>query len=247
VTPHTVDHLIVAGLILVVPWVVVWDYRRLIRALQAGDKDARIRAYRQSVVVQWGFAALLVGLWLWMGRPLPALGLGLATGVGTWVGLVLTLAACAFLTYQVRLARRYPEAREAIRAQIGSLRPLLPHTRREEREFAALSVTAGVCEEVVYRGYLMAYFAGLGVVPAIVLSTLAFGLAHAYMGRVAATRAGLIGLVVAGLYWLTGSLWAPMLLHATADVTSGLMAREAFAPRLDEARGEAPVSGDASS
>ena len=36
-------------------------------------------------------------------------------------------------------------------------------------------------------------------------------------------------LPLAGLYWLTGSLWASMLLHATADVTSGLMARESFA------------------
>jgi membrane protease YdiL (CAAX protease family) len=229
-SPNAVDHLIVALLVLVVPWLVVLDYRKLIRALQAGEEDARLRAYRQSLVVQWGFTALLVGFWLWTGRTLPALGLGLGVGAGLWIGLALTLAACAFLIYQVVMVRRHPEAREAVRVQIGSLRPLLPHTRREERGFAALSVTAGVCEEVVYRGFLIAYIAGLGLATAIVLSTLAFGLAHAYMGKVAAIRAGLIGLVVAGLYWLTGSLWASMLLHATADITSGFMAREAFAP-----------------
>jgi membrane protease YdiL (CAAX protease family) len=227
-TLNAVDHLIVAILVLVVPCVVVLDYRKLIRALQAGDHDARLRAYRQSIGVQWGFTALLVGFWLWTGRTLPALGLGLVATPGLWVGLALTLAACAFLIYQVALVRRHPEAREAVRAQIGSLRPLLPHTRREERGFTALSVTAGVCEEVVYRGFLMAYFDGFGVVSAILLSTLAFGLAHAYMGKVAAIRAGFIGLVVAGLYWLTGSLWASMLLHVTADTTSGIMARVSY-------------------
>jgi hypothetical protein len=86
-------------------------------------------------------------------------------------------------------------------------------------------VTAGVCEEIAYRGFLMSYLGGFGTVPAILLSTLAFGLAHAYMGTAAAVRAGLIGLLVAVLYRVTGSLWAPMLLHAVADVTSGMMAR----------------------
>jgi membrane protease YdiL (CAAX protease family) len=232
-TPSLVDHLIVAFLVLVVPWLVVLDYRKLIRALRAGERDARLRSYRETIVVQWAFTGLLVGFWLWMGRTFPALGLGLAVSVGMWVGLGLSVGACAFLVHQVGLVRRHPEAREAVRAQIGSLKPLLPHTRREERSFTLVSVTAGVCEEVVYRGFLMAYFSGLGVVAAIVLSTLAFGLAHAYMGRVAAIRAGLIGLVVAGLYWLTGSLWASMLLHATADVTSGMMGRISFAGERD--------------
>lgn len=229
-TPNAIDHSVVALLFLLVPWLVVVDYRKLIRALQSGENEARILAYRQTVVVQWGFAALLVVSWLWAGRTLTELGLGLAWSAGLWVGLAVTLAACAFLIYQVPMVREHPEAREAVRVQIGSLRPLLPHTRREERGFAALSITAGMCEEVVYRGFLMAYFGALGVVPAVLLSTLAFGLAHAYMGRVAAMRASLIGLVVAALYWLTGSLWAPMLLHVTADVTSGMMARVSFAP-----------------
>jgi membrane protease YdiL (CAAX protease family) len=232
-TPSVVDHLIVAFLILVVPWLVVLDYRKLIRALRAAEKDARMRSYRETIVVQWVFAGLLVGFWLGVGRTLPALGLGFVVRVGTWIGLAVTLAACAFLIYQVVLVRRHPEAREAVRAQIGSLRPLLPHTEREQRGFTVVSVTAGVCEEVVYRGFLMAYFAGLGTVAAVGLSTLTFGLAHTYMGKVAAVRAALIGLVVAGLYWLTGSLWASMLLHATADVTSGMMGRISFAGERD--------------
>jgi membrane protease YdiL (CAAX protease family) len=228
VTPTLADHLIVAALVLVVPWLAHLEYRKLRRALDAGDDGARLRAYRQTVVVQWGFTLALGGYWLWSGRSLNALGLGFSTSVGLLVGLGLTLAACALLVAQVTAVRRQPAARASVRAQIGNLRPLLPHDAREGRWFTAVSLTAGICEEVVFRGFLMDYFAGLGVVLAIVLSTLIFGLSHAYMGRDGATRAGVVGLVVAGLYWLTGSLWASMLLHATADVTSGLMARESF-------------------
>jgi membrane protease YdiL (CAAX protease family) len=224
-SPSAIDHLLAAILVLVAPWLAVIDYRRMIRSLEAGQKGARVRAYRQSILVQWSFAALLVGFWLGSGRALPALGLGLADGRGFWIGLAATLGVCAFLVSQVVTVRRHPEARRAVLEQIGTLRPLLPHTAAEARWFTALSVTAGVCEEIAYRGFLMAYFAALGLIPAILLSTLAFGLAHAYMGTAPAVRAGLIGLVVAALYWWTASLWSPMLLHAVADVTSGMMAR----------------------
>ena len=224
------DHLLVALLVLVVPWLAMVEYRHLLRALEAGERGARTRAYRQTVFVQWGFTACLIGLWLRAGRSLPALGLGLEVSRGLWIGLALTLGACGFLVFQTVLVHRHPEARAAVRAQVETLRPLLPHSVEEGRWFIAVSVTAGTCEELVYRGFLMAYFGMLGPVPAIVLSTVVFGLSHAYMGRVGAIRASLVGLVVAGLYWLTGSLWAPMLLHATADLTSGIMARTSFAP-----------------
>jgi membrane protease YdiL (CAAX protease family) len=239
VTHTSADHALVAALVLVVPWLAHVEYRRLKRELAAGHPGARIRAYRQTVFTQWGFTAVLIAYWLGAGRSLPSLGLGLAPSVGHWVGLGLALAACAFLVLQVSAVRRYPEARAAVRAQIGALRPLLPHTETESRWFTAVSLTAGTCEEVVYRGFLMAYFAGLGAGPAIVLSTLVFGLSHAYMGRAGAFRAGLVGLFVAGLYWLTGSLWASMLLHGTADVTSGIMARASFAPASGELAGPA--------
>jgi membrane protease YdiL (CAAX protease family) len=227
-TPTTIDHLIVAFLIFILPWIIFVDYRRLVRALGAGRTNARMRAYRQTILVQWGFAALLVAFWLWSGRGADAIGLGFETSLGSWIGLVLTLAACAFLVAQVVAVRREPEARAAVRAQVESLRPVLPHTEEEGRCFTGVSVTAGVCEEIVYRGYLMAYFGALGAPAAIVLSTLIFGLSHAYLGKAGAIRATLIGLVVAGLYWLTGSLWAPMLLHAMADATSGMMARRSL-------------------
>lgn len=227
--PTTVDHLFAGFLVLVAPWWAVADYRGLLRALGAGQEDARTRAYRRTILVQWCVAVFVVGFWLRSGRPLSTLGLGVEASRGTWIGLALTLAACGFLVAQVVMVRQQPEARAAVRAQLERLRPLLPHTAGEGRWFHLLSVTAGICEEVAYRGFLMAYFGGLGVAAAILLSTLAFGLSHTYMGRTGALRAGLVGLVVAGLYWLTGSLWASMLLHASADVTSGLMARTSLA------------------
>ena len=67
--------------------------------------------------------------------------------------------------------------------QIEPLRALLPHDSRELQTFCALSITAGVCEELLYRGFLIVFLSSaFGVLPAVALSSLVFGIAHAYQG-----------------------------------------------------------------
>jgi len=230
-TPHAPDHLLVAFVVFAVPWLAVVEYRRLLQALRAGAPGARSRSYRRTILHEWAFGGLVAALWAWSGRPLSSLGLSLDldTGRGAWVGYGLTLAGCALLVAQTVAVWRGADARAAIREQVQPFEPLLPHTATESRWFVVVSITAGVCEEVVYRGFFMAYLAPLGTLSSVALSSLAFGVGHLYLGRTGAIRAGLLGLVTAVLYALTGSLWAPMLLHAAMDVTSGLMSRRALA------------------
>jgi membrane protease YdiL (CAAX protease family) len=70
-----------------------------------------------------------------------------------------------------------PEANRAIEF-------LLPQNSIELLMWIALSITAGICEEAIYRGYFQGQFARLtGSVPAgIVISGLLFGGAHLYQG-----------------------------------------------------------------
>ena len=48
-----------------------------------------------------------------------------------------------------------------MRGEFGWLSFLTPRTAPERRAFNAVSVTAGICEEVIYRGYVMAYLVAL--------------------------------------------------------------------------------------
>ena len=49
-------------------------------------------------------------------------------------------------------------------------------------------------------------------------------------------KVSVIGLILAGLYLLTGSLWAPIVLHVVIDIVSGMVGRRAMdgAPPLLE-------------
>ena len=68
--------------------------------------------------------------------------------------------------------------------------------------------------------------ASLGTWVAVGVSATAFGLAHAYQGPRGVLKTGAIGLAMGALFVLSGSLWAPMLLHAVIDLASGYMGRQ---------------------
>jgi len=81
---------------------------------------------------------------------------------------------------------------------------LLPQTSREMLLWILLSITAGICEEAIYRGYFQRQFSGLtrSVPAGIILSAGMFGAAHAYQGM---SRALVI--VVSGLLYGAFAEW----------------------------------------
>jgi len=223
------DHLVSLFLLVLMPIWSIWDYQRLEASVQKGQPGARISAYRKTLVMEWALVALILVIWGTSGRPLPELGVTFALADWWWLGGLLTLAGLIFIIVQLISVCRDSEKLDEVRDQLKSLRPMLPENDRETRWFNALSVTAGICEEVVYRGFLIAYFTTfVGLIPAAILSSFVFGLGHAYQGWRGIVKTGMIGLVMAGLYLLTGSLWAPIVLHIVIDITSGMMARRAM-------------------
>lgn len=100
---------------------------------------------------------------------------------------------------------------------------LLPESGRERLLFVGVSVTAGICEELVYRGFLLqALTDATSSAFAVVLSSGAFGVAHAYQSPAGALRATLLGALLCVPVLFTGSLLPSMIAHALIDILSGL-------------------------
>jgi membrane protease YdiL (CAAX protease family) len=118
-------------------------------------------------------------------------------------------------------ARRSGEGRHARPPGHAAL-AVLPRTAGERRLFTVVGVTAGVCEEWLYRGFFIAVVAAIGGgLPSGVLvlgAAVAFGLAHAYQGRTGIVSTGLLGGGMAAMYLQTGSLLLPVVLHALIDL-----------------------------
>ncbi len=205
-----------------------WDHFVLIpasrRAIAAGHPGARMRFYGAIAASEWLLALAALALWWHSGRAWAALGFSVPAGVRLAVALVLVALLAARMVVQARAIARMP--REKLAAYAAKLPAgialISPHTAAERGAFRGLSLTAGFCEELLARGYLM-WFIGAWTGPwiAAVLSSALFGLGHAYQGRSGVLKTGVVGLVMALVYLGTGSLLPGIALHALIDLGSG--------------------------
>ncbi len=102
---------------------------------------------------------------------------------------------------------------------------LIPRTGLEKRFFVGLSIVAGLGEEIAYRGYALTTIQLLIPAPWIAagLSSVAFGVLHAYQGSVGILRTALIGFVLATSVLMTESLVPGIMAHALIDLIVGLV------------------------
>jgi membrane protease YdiL (CAAX protease family) len=216
---------ILAFLAVVEPLQGIWEYSRLRRRLAEGRADGRLRTYRTIMVMQWALVAGLLGWWLVLGRGLEAAGFAVPAAGLEWVAVAAGLVATALLVVQMRGVLGSEEKLAEVRGRFGRLHAIVPRGRTEANAFAARPATAGVCEEILYRGLLLGALApALGLWPAVALTSLVFGLGHAYQGVSGILKATAVGLVMALLVVFSGSLWTAIVLHAAIDLTSGRMA-----------------------
>jgi membrane protease YdiL (CAAX protease family) len=148
-----------------------------------------------------------------------------------------------------KLCRVSAERKAVLRARLESHAAMLPHTASEFAWFAALSVTAGVCEELIFRGYILwAAQSILGLWPAVVLSCLVFALAHAYQGIGGIVKTGLVGAFFMATVLVLGSLLPAMVAHALIDIGQGAgawLVLRADRPRHEQTRTDENAAANA--
>ena len=221
--PGLVDHLLIVLIAVLYPVYasIIW-FRRVRPRLEAKETGALVRVYCENMIELWLLTAVVLSWWFWAGRVIVGIGFGIPGGWAFWIGVIVIVVFVIALGYQLSVVRSSAEARAKVRKQLGGSTALMvPRNRRERRMAVALSLTAGFCEEVLYRGffmwYLMAWFPGLA---AVAISAVVFGVAHLYQGWGGVLKTTAVGVIFGVAYLLTGSLWVPIILHVMLDVSS---------------------------
>lgn len=108
-----------------------------------------------------------------------------------------------------------------------AVQDLLPRGPAEIAVWVLLSLSAGFCEEVVYRGYLQRQFHALtgSALAAVLIQAVLFGISHGYQGVRNVILITLYGTIFGVLAWWRRSLKPGMILHAWTDVVGGLFQR----------------------
>jgi membrane protease YdiL (CAAX protease family) len=211
--------LLVLFLVLVMP---VWGWLEMRRLKREKTGIALARTYVTTIAAMWLISLLCARLAppsvLWKSpiglagsMHLDAVPLPLIAGI-----LIGFLAA---LMMPVILASFKPGSLDS---QLAKIRFMLPETNAQRWLFALLCITAGVCEEWIYRGFLLHLFVtelpGANGWLIVIATAVMFGVAHTYQGRAGGVLTGLLGFVFALLYIATGNLLLSMITHAVLDL-----------------------------
>jgi membrane protease YdiL (CAAX protease family) len=227
--PGVADHALIALMALLPLGEAWWYWPRVVRALAERVPGTRGRAYRNLIVLEWAFAAAVVAIWVAQHREWAMLRVAAGRPLPTVLGAAFVAGYLALALVQVRALASNPERLVRFAARQVNLDPIAPRTTDERRLFSVLAVSAGLCEEFLYRGFALWYFTSLaGPVAGFALAAVLFGLGHLYLGRTHVVRTAIVGAVFGLLVTYTGSLWVAIVLHAAMDLIGGALGGRAF-------------------
>jgi uncharacterized protein len=208
----------------------IWDYIETgpLRATPSGA--LRMRFYVRTMV--WLWLATSVAVWAEGFSSLMTLeGIGIHAewlerhGWGWWViaVLVLLVVLLQFALPVVQVSVKYRDREFLEPKQLEPMRFFLPASPKERGWFVLVSLTAGICEEILFRGFLLRYLHNsplrLGLLAAVLIAAVVFGTHHLYQGMKGFVSTSIGGLVFTGVLLVTGSLWAGMVYHAATDMS----------------------------
>jgi membrane protease YdiL (CAAX protease family) len=223
--------LILIGLGVLVPWRGTIKIKRLL-AQPALTTSQRLSLYSSTIAFQWLLVAVVS--WRSFSRHLSPDELGLVVS-GVWqtllIAVIFTVLLCAYQWAGLRRLARLPADRRGFIFRFKEM--ITPQTSKEALVFMALACTAGLSEEFIYRGFVLALFSHafetstFAVLPAAAISSILFALAHSYQGRRGVITTFVVGLLFSAVRIWSGSLVPAIAGHIGIDLIAGL-----YAPRL---------------
>ena len=218
-----IQHLLVAFLVIGIP---VWDHFETKRLKATKNPRAKVQSYQMGIATLW-IVTLLVFLTTPDRGALFSLpnslqfegefasfikGLSVPVMIGLVVGSMLPII----------LLRFRPQNATAYKKQFKALDFFLPITTEQRWWFVLVSLSAGFCEEVIYRAFLYRYFAEspwmLVFWLGLVLACLVFAIAHGYQGIAGILSTFGLAFFMFVLWFSSGTLWVPIIAHALFDL-----------------------------
>jgi len=206
----------------VIPWRGHARMRHLMALPEVTGRE-RIKMYCATIFFQWLLTALVLWRAFARGLSLNELGIGHARSISlfvvTFIGAAL-IGAAHWANVQRMASSDHPNL-ERLRA-LGAR--LFPRSKSEMALFLVLSLTAGVCEEFLFRGFVIAalFRSGLDTWLVVILSSAMFGLAHLYQGKGGSLGTGILGTLFALVRIIYSNLLPAVVWHSVLDIVAGV-------------------------
>jgi membrane protease YdiL (CAAX protease family) len=105
----------------------------------------------------------------------------------------------------------------------------LPKTQREFDWFIVLSISGGICEEMIFRLFLFEFInENANLLIAFVLTNIIFAITHIGSGKQNIISSFILGLLFSAIYYFTDNIWIAVLLHIAIDINGGTLGYRMF-------------------
>jgi membrane protease YdiL (CAAX protease family) len=182
-------------------------------------RDARTSVYLSAALSLLFFSGLVYLVALWRDVPPEVTGWTVGAPAPAFAWAAATAAAgLAVIWLVVRIGTRLGLAESPVSLA------LMPRNGREIAGFLLLAAVAAVGEEYLFRGYAQGVLAEAfgSPWPAVVVTSLSFGISHGYQKFIGIVRATLLGFLLAIPVVRTGSLFPAIVAHFWINAAIGI-------------------------
>ncbi len=216
------DHLFFILIGIVIPALSLMRGKVEMEEIRLSGVDKK-RFYLANSGVLWIGAIMVFVLWLLALRPLIEMGFKMPV----MDALVIGLTALFIIAY---IVETYTElSKDGKEDEILKSAAFLPRNSQELFYFTILAISAGICEEIVYRGFMVTYL--MEVIDnriivfnvAVILPAIIFGIVHMYQGTKSVLKIAIMSLLFSTIFIFSQSLLIVVLLHVGVDIIGGFI------------------------
>lgn len=205
-----------------------YEVKKLKRSNANGDVK-KIKFYRDTILWSWAPIFLIFLVIYFSGISIDNIGLKWinidSTAFGKWVVIPIIGFYIFFLLYNIYLIfffKNSSQNRTATEKElVHNFSWFLPQTQKEKKMWVLVSLSAGITEEILYRGYmfyaLAIVFPSLSIIHILIISTLIFGVGHVYLGK-EVIKSAILGFIFGLFYIVFDSVIPVIIIHIAQDL-----------------------------
>ncbi len=183
------------------------------------DEKFRLVDYKQTIFIFWTLTLLIIG-----NTFLDKLFLLNFYPTFNIIGIVLTVLIAFSIGLLIVSSKVTTETVVDVKEKLKSADFYFPKSRSEFVWFNLLSLSAGICEEIIFRLFMFSYLnVNINLATAFILTNVIFVLTHIGSGKQNLINSFFFGLTFTAIYYLTDNIWLPILLHSSIDMYTGFL------------------------